>query len=149
MAMYYYASKISAIACGTHCRQNVLRKSRGQRDRDKEPSHQDELAEFHFANCEEDELNGNYAATVSGSEAATNLANGSKGSSGESGEHESEMDLEGYWIYRICIPILDENGVSSPSFANTTSAQQHPMQTNTTDILQCRRRFNEYQVNNL
>lgn len=35
MAMYYYASKISAIACGTRCRQSVLQKSRGQRDRDK------------------------------------------------------------------------------------------------------------------
>ncbi|XP_037960568.1 uncharacterized protein LOC119689743 [Teleopsis dalmanni] len=35
MAMYYYASKISAIACGTRCRQTVLQKSRGQRDRDK------------------------------------------------------------------------------------------------------------------
>lgn len=33
--MYYYASKISAIACGTRCRQSVLQKSRGQRDRDK------------------------------------------------------------------------------------------------------------------
>uniref|UniRef100_A0A1A9ZIM6 Uncharacterized protein n=1 Tax=Glossina pallidipes TaxID=7398 RepID=A0A1A9ZIM6_GLOPL len=35
MAMYYYASKISAIACGTRCKQTVLQKSRGQRDRDK------------------------------------------------------------------------------------------------------------------
>ncbi|XP_070132982.1 ras-GEF domain-containing family member 1B-B isoform X2 [Drosophila bipectinata] len=35
MAMYFYASKISAIACGTRCRQTVLQKSRGQRDRDK------------------------------------------------------------------------------------------------------------------
>ncbi|KAH8267419.1 hypothetical protein KR018_001033 [Drosophila ironensis] len=35
MAMYFYASKISAIACGTRCRQSVLQKSRGQRDRDK------------------------------------------------------------------------------------------------------------------
>ncbi|XP_055375627.1 ras-GEF domain-containing family member 1B [Condylostylus longicornis] len=35
MAMYYYASKISAIACGTRCKQSVLQKSRGQRDRDK------------------------------------------------------------------------------------------------------------------
>lgn len=33
--MYFYASKISAIACGTRCRQTVLQKSRGQRDRDK------------------------------------------------------------------------------------------------------------------
>lgn len=35
MAMYFYASKISAIACGTRCKQTVLQKSRGQRDRDK------------------------------------------------------------------------------------------------------------------
>lgn len=33
--MYFYASKISAIACGTRCKQTVLQKSRGQRDRDK------------------------------------------------------------------------------------------------------------------
>lgn len=39
MAMYYYASKISAIACGTRCRQTVLQKSRGQRDRDKNQHH--------------------------------------------------------------------------------------------------------------
>ncbi|XP_046812686.1 uncharacterized protein LOC111691225 isoform X2 [Lucilia cuprina] len=39
MAMYYYASKISAIACGTRCRQTVLQKSRGQRDRDKNHHH--------------------------------------------------------------------------------------------------------------
>lgn len=39
MAMYYYASKISAIACGTRCRQSVLQKSRGQRDRDKNHHH--------------------------------------------------------------------------------------------------------------
>ncbi|XP_034666915.1 uncharacterized protein LOC117900609 isoform X1 [Drosophila subobscura] len=35
MAMYFYASKISAIACGMRCKQTVLQKSRGQRDRDK------------------------------------------------------------------------------------------------------------------
>ncbi|KAH8271792.1 hypothetical protein KR044_005467 [Drosophila immigrans] len=35
MAMYFYASKISAIACGSRCKQSVLQKSRGQRDRDK------------------------------------------------------------------------------------------------------------------
>ncbi|XP_064539808.1 uncharacterized protein LOC135429436 [Drosophila montana] len=35
MAMYFYASKISAIACGTRCKQTVLQKSRGQRDRDR------------------------------------------------------------------------------------------------------------------
>ncbi|KAM8716913.1 hypothetical protein ACLKA7_003736 [Drosophila subpalustris] len=35
MAMYFYASKISAIACGSRCKQTVLQKSRGQRDRDK------------------------------------------------------------------------------------------------------------------
>ena len=35
MAMYYYASKISAIACGTRSKQAALKKSRGQRDRDK------------------------------------------------------------------------------------------------------------------
>ncbi|KAH8413447.1 hypothetical protein KR009_011333 [Drosophila setifemur] len=35
MAMYFYASKISAIACGMRCKQSVLQKSRGQRDRDK------------------------------------------------------------------------------------------------------------------
>lgn len=39
MAMYFYASKISAIACGTRCRQTVLQKSRGQRDRDKHNQH--------------------------------------------------------------------------------------------------------------
>ncbi|KAL7742186.1 hypothetical protein ACLKA6_005455 [Drosophila palustris] len=33
--MYFYASKISAIACGSRCKQTVLQKSRGQRDRDK------------------------------------------------------------------------------------------------------------------
>lgn len=33
--MYYYASKLSAIACGTRCKQAVLQKNRGQRDRDK------------------------------------------------------------------------------------------------------------------
>ncbi|XP_053960485.1 uncharacterized protein LOC128864754 [Anastrepha ludens] len=42
MAMYYYASKISAIACGTRCRQTVLQKSRGQRDRDKYVSADDD-----------------------------------------------------------------------------------------------------------
>ncbi|XP_030555345.1 uncharacterized protein LOC115758735 [Drosophila novamexicana] len=36
MAMYFYASKISAIVCGTRCKQTVLQKSRGQRDRDKD-----------------------------------------------------------------------------------------------------------------
>ncbi|EDV99200.1 GH13162 [Drosophila grimshawi] len=36
MAMYFYASKISAIACGTRSKQTVLQKSRGQRDRDKD-----------------------------------------------------------------------------------------------------------------
>lgn len=36
MAMYYYASKLSAIACGTRCKQAVLQKNRGQRDRDKD-----------------------------------------------------------------------------------------------------------------
>ncbi|KAH8263632.1 hypothetical protein KR044_011771 [Drosophila immigrans] len=36
MAMYFYASKISAIVCATRCKQTVLQKSRGQRDRDKE-----------------------------------------------------------------------------------------------------------------
>ncbi|XP_041452222.1 uncharacterized protein LOC111071809 isoform X2 [Drosophila obscura] len=35
MAMYFYASKISAMACGMRCKQTVLEKSRGQRDRDK------------------------------------------------------------------------------------------------------------------
>jgi len=29
MAMYYYASKISAVACGTRCRQSVIQKARG------------------------------------------------------------------------------------------------------------------------
>lgn len=33
--MYYYASKLSAIACGTRCKQAILQKNRGQRDRDK------------------------------------------------------------------------------------------------------------------
>ncbi|KAM8716207.1 hypothetical protein ACLKA7_003139 [Drosophila subpalustris] len=36
MAMYFYASKISAIICATRCKQTVLQKSRGQRDRDKD-----------------------------------------------------------------------------------------------------------------
>ncbi|KAH8378476.1 hypothetical protein KR093_011607 [Drosophila rubida] len=36
MAMYFYASKISAIVCATRCKQTVLQKSRGQRDRDKD-----------------------------------------------------------------------------------------------------------------
>lgn len=36
MAMYYYATKLSAIACGTRCRQAVMQKNRGQRDRDKD-----------------------------------------------------------------------------------------------------------------
>ncbi|KAH8377818.1 hypothetical protein KR093_007247 [Drosophila rubida] len=40
MAMYFYASKISAIACGSRCKQSVLQKSRGQRDRDKAKFHQ-------------------------------------------------------------------------------------------------------------
>ncbi|XP_041451842.1 uncharacterized protein LOC111073804 [Drosophila obscura] len=35
MALYFYASKISAIACGMRCKQTELQKSRGQRDRDK------------------------------------------------------------------------------------------------------------------
>jgi len=38
MAMYFYASKISAIICATRCKQTVLQKSRGQRDRDKDKS---------------------------------------------------------------------------------------------------------------
>ncbi|XP_023170931.2 uncharacterized protein LOC111599494 isoform X2 [Drosophila hydei] len=36
MAMYFYANKISAIVCGTRCKQAVLQKSRGSRDRDKD-----------------------------------------------------------------------------------------------------------------
>ncbi|XP_034097290.1 uncharacterized protein LOC117563210 [Drosophila albomicans] len=36
MAMYFYASKLSAIVCATRCKQTVLQKSRGQRDRDKD-----------------------------------------------------------------------------------------------------------------
>lgn len=35
MAMYFYATKISAIVCATRCKRTVLQKSRGQRDRDK------------------------------------------------------------------------------------------------------------------
>lgn len=35
MAMYYYASKISAIACGARCKKNMFKRARGQRDRDK------------------------------------------------------------------------------------------------------------------
>uniref|UniRef100_T1GJ49 Ras-GEF domain-containing protein n=1 Tax=Megaselia scalaris TaxID=36166 RepID=T1GJ49_MEGSC len=38
MAMYYYASKISAIACGARCKKNMFKKARGQRDRDKSDS---------------------------------------------------------------------------------------------------------------
>lgn len=34
MAMYYYASKLSAIACGTRCRHNTVGQQR-QRDRHK------------------------------------------------------------------------------------------------------------------
>lgn len=108
MAMYYYASKISAIACGTHCRQNVLRKSRGQRDRDKEPSspRQDSSAGFHFPpNSEEDELNGNYATPVAGSgsgpgsglETATNdLVNGKN----NSGEWVPPENTKRKWIWK-------------------------------------------------
>lgn len=65
MAMYYYASKISAIACGTHCRQNVLRKSRGQRDRDKDTL-QESTAGFHPQSPEHD-LNMNYAGAADSS----------------------------------------------------------------------------------
>lgn len=36
MAVYYFASKISAMACGTRCAESVLQKARGQRDRDKQ-----------------------------------------------------------------------------------------------------------------
>lgn len=35
MAMYFYATKISAIVCATRCKRTVLQQSRGQRDRDK------------------------------------------------------------------------------------------------------------------
>lgn len=34
--MYYYASKISAIACGARCKKNMFKRARGQRDRDKQ-----------------------------------------------------------------------------------------------------------------
>ncbi|XP_036222412.2 uncharacterized protein [Bactrocera oleae] len=54
MAMYYYASKISAIACGTRCRQTVLQKSRGQRDRDK----------YVTANSDDNNAGGCVGATV-------------------------------------------------------------------------------------
>ncbi|KAH8418776.1 hypothetical protein KR222_002167 [Zaprionus bogoriensis] len=36
MAMYFYATKISAIVCAARCKRSVLQKSRGQRDRDKQ-----------------------------------------------------------------------------------------------------------------
>lgn len=35
MAMYYYASKLSAMACGIRCKQAIIQRNRGHRDRDK------------------------------------------------------------------------------------------------------------------
>lgn len=35
MAMYYYASKLSAMACGIRCKQTIIQRNRGLRDRDK------------------------------------------------------------------------------------------------------------------
>ncbi|XP_075151003.1 uncharacterized protein LOC142225115 [Haematobia irritans] len=58
MAMYYYASKISAIACGTRCRQSVLQKSRGQRDRDKHHQHHHHQQRQRLRHCGQNSCNG-------------------------------------------------------------------------------------------
>ncbi|XP_067625318.1 uncharacterized protein [Eurosta solidaginis] len=70
MAMYYYASKISAIACGTRCRKSVLQKSRGQRDRDK------------YVACDDDDIN-----------ASGNNGCGGGGSSDGSGADDGDNDI--------------------------------------------------------
>lgn len=36
MAMYYYACKISAVACGARCKHNSFHRSRSQKERYKE-----------------------------------------------------------------------------------------------------------------
>ncbi|XP_037903971.1 ras-GEF domain-containing family member 1B isoform X4 [Hermetia illucens] len=78
MAMYYYASKISAIACGTRCRQSVLQKSRGQRDRDK---HEEFLKQKEFNDKVEISFNPKVSDPIK-SNSAENGGNGSTNNSG-------------------------------------------------------------------
>ncbi|XP_073825479.1 uncharacterized protein isoform X2 [Musca autumnalis] len=91
MAMYYYASKISAIACGTRCRQSVLQKSRGQRDRDKQQQHQRHHQRQKSRHCGQSSCQG--SPNCSGrSEGGCGLASGSRTPGDCTTDTDDELD---------------------------------------------------------
>ncbi|XP_019895472.1 uncharacterized protein LOC101891098 [Musca domestica] len=91
MAMYYYASKISAIACGTRCRQSVLQKSRGQRDRDKHQQHHRHSQRHKSRHCGQNSCQGSPNCSSS-SEGGCGLASGSRTPGDCTTDTDDELD---------------------------------------------------------
>lgn len=89
--MYYYASKISAIACGTRCRQSVLQKSRGQRDRDKHQQHHRHSQRHKSRHCGQNSCQGSPNCSSSG-EGGCGLASGSRTPGDCTTDTDDELD---------------------------------------------------------
>ncbi|XP_059220669.1 uncharacterized protein LOC106082724 [Stomoxys calcitrans] len=160
MAMYYYASKISAIACGTRCRQSVLQKSRGQRDRDKQHHHQQRQRLRH---CGQESCHGSPTCS-SGAGCDDNGGGGGGKGSRTPGDCTTDTDDEvddtgggicirmhkrndnheyGSGSGRIYVTNTNDTGTAETSVSTLVAADGAGTVANTMDGVRYRRRFSE------
>uniref|UniRef100_A0A1I8Q971 Ras-GEF domain-containing protein n=1 Tax=Stomoxys calcitrans TaxID=35570 RepID=A0A1I8Q971_STOCA len=160
MAMYYYASKISAIACGTRCRQSVLQKSRGQRDRDKQHHHQQRQRLRH---CGQESCHGSPTCS-SGAGCDDNNGGGGGKRSRTPGDCTTDTDDEvddtgggicirmhkrndnheyGSGSGRIYVTNTNDTGTAETSVSTLVAADGAGTVANTMDGVRYRRRFSE------